>query len=65
MLKPHGVWVVIAPFNFPLALAGGPTAAALVTGNTLVTKGATDTPWAARLLADCIRDAGFRPACST
>jgi 1-pyrroline-5-carboxylate dehydrogenase len=34
-------------------------AAALVTGNTVVLKGATDTPWAGRLLADCIRDAGF------
>jgi acyl-CoA reductase-like NAD-dependent aldehyde dehydrogenase len=58
VLKPHGVWAVIAPFNFPLALLGGPTAAALVTGNTVVAKGATDTPWAGRLLADCIRDAG-------
>jgi 1-pyrroline-5-carboxylate dehydrogenase len=59
VLKPYGVWAVITPFNFPLALAGGPVAAALVTGNTVVLKGATDTPWAGRLLADCIRDAGF------
>ncbi len=61
VLKPHGVWVVISPFNFPLALAGGPTAAALVTGNTVVVKGASDTPWAIRLLADCVRDAGYPP----
>jgi len=61
VLKPYGVWVVITPFNFPLALAGGPVAAALVTGNTVVLKGATDTPWAGRLLADCLRDAGFPP----
>jgi acyl-CoA reductase-like NAD-dependent aldehyde dehydrogenase len=59
VLKPHGVWGVIVPFNFPLALGGGPVAAALVTGNTVVLKGATDTPWAGRLLADCVRDAGF------
>jgi acyl-CoA reductase-like NAD-dependent aldehyde dehydrogenase len=59
VLKPHGVWAVITPFNFPLALAGGPVAAALVTGNTVVLKGASDTPWSGRLLADCIRDAGF------
>jgi len=59
VLKPYGVWAVITPFNFPLALAGGPVAAALITGNTVVLKGATDTPWAGRLLADCIRDAGF------
>jgi len=59
VMRPYGVWVVIAPFNFPLALAGGPVAAALVTGNTVVLKGATDTPWAGRLLADCMRDAGL------
>jgi 1-pyrroline-5-carboxylate dehydrogenase len=61
VMRPYGVWVVIAPFNFPLALAGGPAAAALVTGNTVVVKGATDTPWAGRLLADCVRDAGMPP----
>ena len=61
VMRPYGPWVVIAPFNFPLALAGGPTAAALVTGNTVVLKGASDTPWAGRLLADCIRDAGLPP----
>jgi len=58
VLKPYGAWVVIAPFNFPLALAAGPAAAALITGNTVVVKGASATPWADRLLADCIRDAG-------
>jgi 1-pyrroline-5-carboxylate dehydrogenase len=61
VLKPYGPWVVIAPFNFPLALAGGPVAAALVTGNTVVLKGASATPWAGRLLADCIRDAQLPP----
>jgi len=59
VLKPYGVWGVIAPFNFPLALAGGPTAAALVTGNTVVLKGASLTPWSGRLLAEAIRDAGL------
>jgi acyl-CoA reductase-like NAD-dependent aldehyde dehydrogenase len=61
VMRPYGVWGVIAPFNFPLALAGGPAAAALVTGNTVVVKGASDTPWAGRLLADCVRDAGLPP----
>ncbi|HEY2662109.1 MAG TPA: aldehyde dehydrogenase family protein [Caulobacteraceae bacterium] len=61
VMRPYGPWVVIAPFNFPLALAGGPTAAALVTGNTVVVKGSLDTPWAGRLLADCLRDAGLPP----
>ncbi len=61
VLKSYGPWVVIAPYNFPLALAGGPTAAALITGNTVVVKGASATPWADRLLADCVRDAGLPP----
>ncbi len=59
VMRPYGTWVVISPFNFPLALAGGPAAAALATGNTVVIKSATDTPWSGRLLADCIRDAGL------
>jgi acyl-CoA reductase-like NAD-dependent aldehyde dehydrogenase len=59
VMKPYGVWVVINPFNFPFALAGGPVAAALVTGNTVVLKGASETPWAGRMLADCLRDAGL------
>jgi len=59
VMRPYGAWVVIAPFNFPFALAGGPVAAALVTGNTVVFKSATDTPWSGRLLAEVLRDAGF------
>jgi acyl-CoA reductase-like NAD-dependent aldehyde dehydrogenase len=61
VMKPYGVWVVIAPYNFPFALAGGPVAAALITGNTVVLKTASDTPWSGRLLADCLRDAGIPP----
>ena len=59
VMKPYGVWVVIAPYNFPFALAGGPVAAALITGNAVVLKTASDTPWSGRLLADCLRDAGI------
>ncbi len=59
ILRPYGVWVVISPFNFPGALTGGPSGAALVAGNTLVIKPATDTPWTPRLLAQCFQDAGL------
>jgi 1-pyrroline-5-carboxylate dehydrogenase len=59
VLKPYGVWVVIAPFNFPYALAGGPVAAALVAGNTVVFKTASDTAWSGWLLAEVLRDAGL------
>ncbi len=36
--KPYGVATVIAPWNFPLAILTGMTAAALVTGNTVIVK---------------------------
>lgn len=61
VLRPYGVWAVVAPFNYPFALAGGPVAAALVAGNTLVLKGALDTPWSALLLDQCLHDAGLPP----
>jgi len=59
VLRPHGVWLVVSPFNFPFALTGGPAGSALVAGNTIVIKPATDTPWIVRLLVDCIHDAGL------
>lgn len=59
VLRPYGVWVVISPFNFPGALCGGPSGAALVAGNCVVAKPASDTPWTSRLLAECFRDAGL------
>jgi 1-pyrroline-5-carboxylate dehydrogenase len=59
VLRPYGVWLVISPFNFPGALTGGPSGSALVSGNTLVMKPATDTPFTVRLLAECLRDAGL------
>jgi len=61
ILRPYGVWVVISPFNFPFALAGGPSGAALVAGNTVVFKPASDTPLTGRLLAECMRDGGVPP----
>ena len=59
VLRPHGVWAVIAPFNFPFALAGGPIGAALVAGNTVVFKTASDTAWSGWLLLEALRDAGI------
>jgi 1-pyrroline-5-carboxylate dehydrogenase len=43
-MRPHGVWAVISPFNFPLALAAGMASAALLAGNTVVMKPASATP---------------------
>ncbi len=59
ILRPYGVWLIVSPYNFPFALTGGPSGAALAAGNTIVIKPATDTPWIVRLLADCFRDAGL------
>ena len=59
VMKPHGAWVVIAPFNFPMALAGGPVGAALVAGNTAVFKVASDTAWSGALLMQAFREAGI------
>lgn len=61
VLRPYGVWLIVSPFNFPFALTGGPTGAALVAGNTVIIKPATDTAWIVRLYAECLRDAGFPP----
>lgn len=59
VLRPYGVWAVVAPFNFPYALLGAPMAAALVTGNTVVGKPASDTPISGALIAEIFHQAGF------
>jgi 1-pyrroline-5-carboxylate dehydrogenase len=59
ILKPYGVWGVISPFNFPLALSGGPASAALVAGNTVVFKPSSDTPLSAVSLSRIFNEAGL------
>jgi 1-pyrroline-5-carboxylate dehydrogenase len=61
VLKSYGVWAVIAPFNFPFALAGGPASAALIAGNCVVFKAASATPWSGWLLSQCLRESGVPP----
>ncbi len=55
----RGVWVCIAPWNFPLAIFLGQIAAALVTGNTVVAKPAPQTPRIAAQVLALARDAGI------
>ncbi len=57
----RGVCVVIAPWNFPLAILTGMTAAALVAGNTVVMKPAEQSTVIAAKLMEMIRDAGVQP----
>ncbi|HVL48992.1 MAG TPA: aldehyde dehydrogenase family protein [Candidatus Thermoplasmatota archaeon] len=44
VMRPFGVFGVIGPFNFPLAIPTGMATGALITGNTVVLKPASDTP---------------------
>jgi 1-pyrroline-5-carboxylate dehydrogenase len=59
ILRPHGVFGVISPFNFPMALAAGPTAGALIAGNTVVFKSASATPPSGVNLVHAYEDAGI------
>jgi 1-pyrroline-5-carboxylate dehydrogenase len=52
MLRPYGVFGVIAPFNFPVALVVNMLSAALIAGNTVVVKPSEATPWTAALLGE-------------
>jgi 1-pyrroline-5-carboxylate dehydrogenase len=61
VLRPYGVWVVISPFNFPMALSAAPIAAALVTGNTVVFKGSSDAPFDSWKTAELFMEAGLPP----
>lgn len=61
VMRPYGVWAVISPFNFPLALAAGPAGGALVTGNTVVFKPASATPLLGYKLAEVMAEAGMPP----
>ena len=59
VMRPYGVWAVISPFNFPLALAAGPSGGALVAGNTVVFKPASATPLVGLKLYEMTVEAGL------
>ncbi|HEY3418899.1 MAG TPA: proline dehydrogenase family protein, partial [Armatimonadota bacterium] len=56
-----GVAVVIAPWNFPMAIFAGMTSAALVTGNTVIAKPAGQSVITAAAFTDCLQRAGLPP----
>ena len=62
---PLGVGVVIPPWNFPLAILVGMTAATLVTGNTAVIKPSSETPTIAAKFGEVLLEAGFPESCFT
>jgi RHH-type proline utilization regulon transcriptional repressor/proline dehydrogenase/delta 1-pyrroline-5-carboxylate dehydrogenase len=57
--EPRGIAAVIAPWNFPLAILTGMTAAALVTGNCALMKPAEQSPMMAVHLLEILREAGL------
>ena len=56
--EPIGVFVTITPFNFPIELFAHKVAPALITGNAVIIKPASDTPKAALMLTELLLKAG-------
>ncbi|HEV2763282.1 MAG TPA: aldehyde dehydrogenase family protein, partial [Pyrinomonadaceae bacterium] len=56
--QPHGVVAVVTPWNFPVAIPVWKLAPALVAGNTVVFKPATNTPATAARLVELFAEAG-------
>ncbi|MCP2638455.1 aldehyde dehydrogenase family protein [Microbacterium sp. HD4P20] len=56
--EPIGVVAAITPFNFPLILSSSKIAPALIAGNTIVHKPASDTPLSALVMAEILQEAG-------
>ena len=59
VLRPYGVFAVIAPFNFPVALSVGMMSAALVAGNTVVFKPSDAAGLTGRLVVEALVDGGL------
>jgi 1-pyrroline-5-carboxylate dehydrogenase len=59
VLRPYGVFGVIAPFNFPVALSIGMISAALVAGNTVVFKPSDAAGLTGRLVVEALVDGGL------
>src|SRR6185437_7663386 len=59
--QPIGIAGIITPWNFPMAIPCWKTMPALVTGNTVVFKPASDTPHCATLLVELMAEAGIPP----
>jgi 1-pyrroline-5-carboxylate dehydrogenase len=56
---PLGVGAVIPPWNFPFAIMAGMTAAAIVTGNTVVLKPSSDSPTIAAKFVEVLEEVGM------
>jgi aldehyde dehydrogenase (NAD+) len=59
--QPVGVCAFVTPWNFPMAIPAWKSMAALIAGNTIVIKPATDTPASVVALARVFEEAGLPP----
>ncbi len=59
VLRPYGVFSVLAPFNFPMALGAGMASAAILGGNSVILKPSDDAPGTAHEIYLAYRDAGL------
>jgi succinylglutamic semialdehyde dehydrogenase len=57
--KPHGVLVVLGPYNFPAHLPNGHIIPALIAGNAVVFKPSEKTPAVGAMLVEYLRKAGI------
>jgi len=57
--QPLGVCALVTPWNFPMAIPAWKSMAALIAGNTIVIKPATDTPASVVALARVFEEAGM------
>ena len=58
---PRGVGVIIAPWNFPLAILTGMSVAGIVAGNAVLIKPSDQTPVIGARLMDLLLEAGLPP----
>lgn len=61
ILRPIGVVGLITPWNFPIAIPAWKIMPALITGNAIVFKPASDTPLLAHKLVEVLIEAGLPP----
>ena len=60
--KPHGVMVVLGPYNFPAHLPNGHIVPALIAGNAVIFKPSEKSPATGELLMECFHKAGISAA---
>ena len=58
VMRSHGTWAIISPFNFPLSLAAGMAAGALICGNTILLKPTSEAPFSCLKLYETFVGAG-------